>query len=54
MGSEQADRAREKAIVEGTPTGRRVYEKCGMRTEIAEMRFGVGDESAVCEAKVDI
>jgi hypothetical protein len=28
-----------KAVVEGTPAGRRVYEKCGFRAEIEEMRF---------------
>ena len=35
-----------QAIVEGTPVGRHLYEKCGFRVEIEEMRFDVGEEFA--------
>ncbi|KAI1268032.1 hypothetical protein F5Y18DRAFT_424344 [Xylariaceae sp. FL1019] len=45
-GTDQAMKLGVKSIVEGTPAGRRVYEKCGFRAEIEEMRFEVGDEFA--------
>ncbi|KAH9901901.1 hypothetical protein F4778DRAFT_781784 [Xylariomycetidae sp. FL2044] len=43
-GTGAADRQGIKSIVEATPAGRRVYEKCGLRAEIEEMQFDVGDE----------
>lgn len=43
-GTKAADEQGVKAVVEGTPVGRRVYEKCGLSAEIEEMRFDVGDE----------
>ncbi|KAI0968149.1 hypothetical protein F4678DRAFT_443425 [Xylaria arbuscula] len=43
-GIQASDRLQAKAVVESTPAGRRVYEKCGMRPEIEEMRFDVGEE----------
>lgn len=33
-----------QSIVEGTPVARRLYEQCGLRAEIEEMRFDVGEE----------
>lgn len=33
-----------QAIVEGTPVGRLLYERCGLRAEIEEMQFDVGKE----------
>jgi hypothetical protein len=33
-----------QAVVEGTPVGRFLYEKCGFHAEIEEMRFDVGKE----------
>jgi hypothetical protein len=33
-----------QAIVEGTPVARRLYEQCGLRAEIEEMRFDAEDE----------
>ncbi|GAP88877.2 putative GNAT family acetyltransferase [Rosellinia necatrix] len=38
-GTMAADELQVKAVVEGTPAGRRVYEKCGLRVEIEEMPF---------------
>lgn len=43
-GSEVADEKGLKAVVEGTPAGRRCYEKVGFCMEIEEMDFDVGDE----------
>ncbi|KAI0548177.1 hypothetical protein F4679DRAFT_551531 [Xylaria curta] len=43
-GTQVSDKLQVKAIVEGTPVGRRVYEKCGFVAEIEEMRFDAGDE----------
>ncbi|KAI1500366.1 hypothetical protein F5X99DRAFT_386271 [Biscogniauxia marginata] len=43
-GTKAADEQGLKAIVESTPVGRRVYEKCGLRAEIEEIRFDVGEE----------
>ncbi|KAI1116977.1 hypothetical protein F5Y14DRAFT_13222 [Nemania sp. NC0429] len=45
-GTEKATDLGVKAVVESTPAGRRVYEKCGLRVEIEEMHFGVGEEFA--------
>ncbi|XXH02201.1 hypothetical protein Hte_008569 [Hypoxylon texense] len=45
-GTKAADERGLKAVVEGTPVARRLYEQCGLRTEIEEMRFDVGDEFA--------
>lgn len=33
-----------QAIVEGTPVGRHLYEKCGFCAEVEEMQFDVGEE----------
>lgn len=38
-GTKAADELQIKAVVEGTPAGRRVYEKCGFVPEVEEMRF---------------
>ncbi|KAI1472617.1 uncharacterized protein F4812DRAFT_464701 [Daldinia caldariorum] len=35
-----------QVVVEGTPVARRLYENCGLRTKIEEMRFDVGEEFA--------
>ncbi|KAI1076554.1 hypothetical protein F5B20DRAFT_320491 [Whalleya microplaca] len=43
-GTNAADEQGLKAIVEGTPVARRLYEQCGLRAEIEEMRFDVGEE----------
>ncbi|KAI1773225.1 hypothetical protein F4818DRAFT_423664 [Hypoxylon cercidicola] len=43
-GTDAADEQRIKAVVESSPAGRRVYEKCGFHTEIEEMRFDTGEE----------
>jgi hypothetical protein len=43
-GTKVADELKVRAVVEGTPVGRHLYEKCGFRTEIEEMRFDVGEE----------
>ncbi|KAI2636962.1 acyl-CoA N-acyltransferase [Hypomontagnella submonticulosa] len=43
-GTKAADEQRVKAVVEGTPAGRRCYEKCGFKPQIEEMRFDVGEE----------
>lgn len=43
-GTKAADEQGLKAVVEGTPVGRRLYEQCGLHTEIEEMRFDVGDQ----------
>ncbi|KAI0860835.1 hypothetical protein F4860DRAFT_477876 [Xylaria cubensis] len=43
-GTQASDKLQVKAIVEGTPAGRRVYEKCGFVAEIDEMRFDPGEE----------
>ncbi|KAI0536539.1 hypothetical protein GGR58DRAFT_475084 [Xylaria digitata] len=45
-GTRAADRLGIKAVVEGTPAGRRLYEKCGLAVEIEEMRFDTGQEFA--------
>ncbi|KAI1191935.1 hypothetical protein F5B17DRAFT_380169 [Nemania serpens] len=45
-GIQEANKSGIKAIVEGTPAGRGVYEKCGFGPEIEEMRFEVGNEFA--------
>ncbi|KAI0509241.1 hypothetical protein F5B22DRAFT_367772 [Xylaria bambusicola] len=42
-GTRAADEAGVKAVVEGTPAGRRLYEKCGFSTEIEEMSFNIGE-----------
>lgn len=33
-----------QSIVEGTPVARRLYEQCGLRAQIEEMAFDVGEE----------
>ena len=33
-----------KAVVEGTPVGRWLYEKCGFSAEIEEIRFDLAQE----------
>ncbi|KAF2176940.1 hypothetical protein K469DRAFT_721203 [Zopfia rhizophila CBS 207.26] len=43
-GTKAADERGLKAVVEGTPVARRLYEQCGLRAEIEEMRFDVGEE----------
>ncbi|KAJ2977212.1 hypothetical protein NUW58_g7880 [Xylaria curta] len=43
-GLQASDELRVRAVVESTPAGRRVYEKCGMRAEIEVMRFDLGEE----------
>ncbi|KAI1335304.1 hypothetical protein F5Y15DRAFT_398179 [Xylariaceae sp. FL0016] len=43
-GTSAADKQGLVAVVEGTPVGRRVYEKCGFSSKIEEMRFDVGNE----------
>lgn len=43
-GTKAADEQGLQAVVEGTPKGQRLYEQCGLRTEIEEMHFDVGDE----------
>ncbi|KAI0387572.1 hypothetical protein F5Y04DRAFT_7608 [Hypomontagnella monticulosa] len=43
-GTKAADEQGVKAVVEGTPAGRRCYEKGGFRPQIEEMRFDVGEE----------
>ncbi|KAI0449464.1 hypothetical protein F5B21DRAFT_494207, partial [Xylaria acuta] len=45
-GTRAADELAIKAVVEGTPVGRRLYEKCGLRVEIEEMQFDTGEEYA--------
>ncbi|KAI3326260.1 hypothetical protein HD806DRAFT_489804 [Xylariaceae sp. AK1471] len=45
-GTKAADELGIRAIVEGTPVGRHLYEKCGLHAEIEEMRFDVGEEFA--------
>ncbi|KAI5865920.1 hypothetical protein GGS23DRAFT_554603 [Durotheca rogersii] len=45
-GTRAADEQGVKAIVEGTPVARRLYEQCGLRAQIEEMQFDVGDEFA--------
>ncbi|KAI1253326.1 hypothetical protein MGN70_005534 [Eutypa lata] len=45
-GTNAADEQGLKAVVEGTPVGRRLYESCGFHAEIEEMRFEVGQEFA--------
>ncbi|KAI1348039.1 hypothetical protein F5Y01DRAFT_293341 [Xylaria sp. FL0043] len=45
-GVEASDRSQVKAVVEGTPAGRRLYEKCGFSAEIEEMIFDTGEEFA--------
>ncbi|KAF2677976.1 hypothetical protein K458DRAFT_349335 [Lentithecium fluviatile CBS 122367] len=42
-GTRAADEKRLKSVVEGTPVARRLYEQCGMRAQIEEMRFNVGE-----------
>ncbi|KAI1736980.1 hypothetical protein F4680DRAFT_429805 [Xylaria scruposa] len=43
-GTRAADRMAIKAVVEGTPVGRRLYEKCGLHVEIEEMLFDTAEE----------
>ncbi|KAI1456305.1 hypothetical protein F4805DRAFT_234426 [Annulohypoxylon moriforme] len=43
-GTKVADERGVKAVVEGTPAARRLYEQCGFRAKIEEMRFDVGEE----------
>ncbi|KAI1363330.1 hypothetical protein F5Y08DRAFT_309704 [Xylaria arbuscula] len=43
-GIKAADKEQVKAVVEGTPAGRRLYENCGFSAEIEEMSFDTGDE----------
>ncbi|KAJ8131018.1 hypothetical protein O1611_g2607 [Lasiodiplodia mahajangana] len=43
-GIHASDQCQVKAVVESTPAGRRVYERCGMRAEIEKMNFDVGEE----------
>ncbi|KAF2470485.1 uncharacterized protein BDR25DRAFT_225746 [Lindgomyces ingoldianus] len=43
-GTKAADAQGLKAVVEGTPVARRLYELCGIHAEIEEMRFDVGEE----------
>ncbi|KAI1310299.1 hypothetical protein F5Y03DRAFT_345689 [Xylaria venustula] len=43
-GIHASDQCQVKAVVESTPAGRRVYEKCGMRAEIEKMEFDIGEE----------
>ncbi|PVH96437.1 hypothetical protein DM02DRAFT_535230 [Periconia macrospinosa] len=43
-GTRVADEKGLQSVVEGTPVGRRLYEQCGMRAEIEEMRFDVGEK----------
>ncbi|KAF3055029.1 hypothetical protein GL218_07402 [Daldinia childiae] len=45
-GTKAADQQGLQAVVEGTPAGRRLYEKCGLRANIEEMHFDFGDEFA--------
>ncbi|KAI0895230.1 hypothetical protein F4806DRAFT_93231 [Annulohypoxylon nitens] len=45
-GTKTADERGIKAVVEGTQVARRLYEKCGFRAKVEEMRFDVGDEFA--------
>jgi hypothetical protein len=35
-----------QAVVEGTPVARRLYEQCGLRAKIDEMKFVTGEEFA--------
>ncbi|KAI1370094.1 hypothetical protein F4677DRAFT_398136 [Hypoxylon crocopeplum] len=42
-GTHAADDQGLRAIVEGTPVGRHLYEKCGLHAEIERMSFDVGD-----------
>ncbi|OTA55138.1 hypothetical protein K449DRAFT_425982 [Hypoxylon sp. EC38] len=43
-GTKAADKQGLKAVVEGTPIARHLYEQCGLHAEIEEMRFDVGEE----------
>ncbi|OTA88397.1 hypothetical protein M434DRAFT_399049 [Hypoxylon sp. CO27-5] len=43
-GTTAADKQGLNAVVEGTPIARHLYEQCGLRAEIEEMRFDVGEE----------
>ncbi|KAI1633320.1 hypothetical protein F4809DRAFT_623952 [Biscogniauxia mediterranea] len=43
-GTCEADKHGVKAVVEGTPVARRLYEKCGLLPQIEEMTFDVGEE----------
>ncbi|KAI0466535.1 hypothetical protein F4859DRAFT_497111 [Xylaria cf. heliscus] len=43
-GIRASDKLQVKAVVEGTPAGRRAYEKCGFVAEIEGMRFDHGEE----------
>ncbi|KAI5924919.1 hypothetical protein F4810DRAFT_709111 [Camillea tinctor] len=44
-GTDEADKHGVKAVVEGTPVARRLYEKCGFLLEIEEMAFDdIGEE----------
>ncbi|KAF2969441.1 hypothetical protein GQX73_g4104 [Xylaria multiplex] len=45
-GTKAADEAQIKAVVEGTPVAKRLYEKCGFRAEIERMRFDAAEEFA--------
>ncbi|KAI0002717.1 hypothetical protein F4779DRAFT_603139 [Xylariaceae sp. FL0662B] len=42
-GTRAADEQGLKAVVEGTPVARRLYDQCGLHTEVEEMRFDVGE-----------
>lgn len=43
-GIEASDSLRVRAVIEATPAGKPLYEKCGFRAEIEEMRFDLGEE----------
>ncbi|KAI1139235.1 hypothetical protein F5Y05DRAFT_381212 [Hypoxylon sp. FL0543] len=43
-GTKAADEKGVAAVVEATQIGRHLYERCGLRTEIEEMVFDVGEE----------
>ncbi|KAI1760110.1 hypothetical protein GGR53DRAFT_510950 [Hypoxylon sp. FL1150] len=45
-GTSAADELGVKAVVESSPVGRRVYQKCGFGIQIEEMRFEVGERFA--------
>ncbi|KAI1803976.1 hypothetical protein F4811DRAFT_307436 [Daldinia bambusicola] len=45
-GTKAASEHELQVVVEGTPVARRLYEKCGLRAKIEEMRFDVGEEFA--------
>ncbi|KAI2610537.1 hypothetical protein GGR54DRAFT_370814 [Hypoxylon sp. NC1633] len=45
-GTNAADELGVQAVVESSPVGRRVYQKCGFHIDIEEMRFDVGERFA--------